>query len=65
MLIAPTTSERKAIKLQRRPRLVNPALPPVPDFVLGAATKPNGKVDGVSNIFTGLGRSKGAKVNFR
>ena len=34
-------------------------------IVLGAATKPNGKVDGVSNIFTRLRRSKGAKVNFR
>ena len=30
-------------------------------FVLGAATKLNGKVAGASNIFTGLGRSKGSK----
>ena len=37
---------------------------PVPGFFfLGAATKLNGKMDGVSDIFTGLGRSKGAKVN--
>ena len=39
----------------------NPAFPPVPGFVLGAATKLNGKVDGASNIFTELGRSKGEK----
>ena len=39
----------------------NPAFPPVPGFVLGAATKLNSKVAGASNIFTGLKRSKGAK----
>ena len=39
----------------------NPAFPPVPGFILGAATKLNGKVDGASNIFTGLGRNKRAK----
>ena len=45
--------------------LINHAFPPVPVFVLGAATKLNGKVDGVSNIFTGLQRSKVEKVNCR
>ena len=29
---------------------INPAFPPVPGFVLGAATKLNGKVAGASNI---------------
>ena len=33
--------------------------------IRGAATKLNVKVDGASNIFTGLGRRKGVKVNFR
>ena len=40
---------------------INPAFPTPPGFVLGAATKINDKVVGASNIFTGLGMSKGAK----
>ena len=31
----------------------------------GVATKLNGKVDSVSNIFMGLGGSKGKKINCR
>ena len=45
--------------------LNNSAFPPFPESFLGAATKLNSKVDGVSKISTGLGRSKEEKVNCR